>query len=143
MPDPDRRQRLRAALLCLAVALAIGYIAWAAPAGLRAPPSVIYLAAATFAAAGATLLLQALGYARAQAVPAFLMGLGLTGVGAWVAFGAGSRQCQASFGGIGFLPPELACRVAFGIGTLFTGGVAVLMLRPLFSRKPDPPRGAA
>jgi hypothetical protein len=142
VPDADGRQRLRAALLCLAVALAIGCIGWAAPAGLRAPPAVVYVAAATFASGGATLLLQALGYARLQAVPAFLMGLGLTGVGAWVAFGAGSRQCQASVGGLGFLPPELACRVAFGIGTLFTGVVAVLMLRPLFSRNPHPPEGA-
>jgi hypothetical protein len=143
VPDPDRRQRLWASLLCLGVAFALCYLPWANPVGLRAPPAVIYLAAVTFAAADATLLVQALGYRRAQAVPAFVMGVGLTGVGAWVAFGPGSRPCQASFGGVSFLPPELACRLAFGIGTLFTGVVALLMLRPLWSRKPDPPEGAA
>jgi hypothetical protein len=143
MPDPDRRRRLWAALLCFGAALFIGYAALVAPAGLRAPPAVIYLAAATFAAAGGTLLFQALGYRRVQAIPAFLMGAGLTGVGGWVAFGAGSRSCRASFGGIGFLPPDLVCRVAFGIGTLFTGVIALLMLRPLFSRKPEPPDRAA
>jgi hypothetical protein len=143
VPDPDRRQRLVAAVLCGGLAIALWYIAWMDPPGLRAPPFVMDLAGATFAAAGATLLLQALGYRRAQAFPAFALGVGMTGLSGWVAFGSGPRPCQASFGGIRFLPPDLACRVAFGIGTLLCGVIALLMLRTLCSRKPRPPESAA
>jgi hypothetical protein len=135
-PPPDRRRRLAGALLCLGLALALAYIARTAPAGLRLPAGVVYLGAATYAAAGAALLLQALGHVRAQAGPVFLMGAGMTGIAAWVAFGPGPRRCQASFGGFGFIPPELFCRVAFGIGALLLGLIAWLMLRPLVQRHP-------
>ena len=94
-------------------------------------------------AAGATLLLQALGYRRAQAVPAFLMGAGMTGIAGWVAFGPGPRRCQASFGGFGFIPPERICRTAFGMGALLLGVIAWLMLRSLLRREPESPDGAA
>lgn len=135
-PPPDRRRRLAGALLCLSLALALAYIARTAPAGLLAPPGVVYLGAATYAAAGAALLLQALGHVRAQAGPVFLMGAGMTGLAAWVAFGPGPRRCQASFGGFGFIPPELLCRAAFGVGALFLGVMTWLMLRPLVTREP-------
>lgn len=130
-------------MLCLGLALALVYVARAGHAGLRAQPGVVYLGAATYAAAGVTLLLQALGHLRAQAVPAFLMGAGMTGIGGWVAFGPGPRRCQASFGGFGFIPPELLCRTAFGIGALLLGVIAWLMLRTLLRRQPESPNGAA
>ena len=140
---PDRRQRLAGAVWCLGLAVALAYVASAGRAGLRVPPGVVYLGAATYAAAGATLLLQALGYLRAQAVPAFLMGAGMTGIAGWVAFGPGPRRCQASFGGFGFIPPERLCRTAFGMGALLLGVIAWLMLRALLRREPESPDGAA
>lgn len=109
---------------------------------MRAPPAVVYLGAATYAAAGATLLLQAFGCLRAPAVSAFLMGAGMTGLAGWVAFGPGPRRCQASFGGIGFVPPEMLCRTAFGFGALVLALIAWLMLRTLLKRQPGPPDGA-
>ncbi len=135
-PPPDRRQRLAAALLSFGLALALAYIARTATAQLRAPTGVVYLAAATYAAAGAALVLQALGHLRAQAGPVFLMGAGMTGIAGWVAFGPGPRRCQASLGGFGFIPPELLCRAAFGIGALLLGLILWLMLRPLVRRQP-------
>jgi hypothetical protein len=127
---------------CLGLAVALAYVARAGRAGLRAPPGVVYLGAAAYAAAGATLLLQALGYLRAQAVSAFLMGAGMTGIAGWVAFGPGPRRCQASFGGFGFIPPERLCRTAFGMGALLLGVIAWLMLRALLRREPESPDGA-
>jgi hypothetical protein len=103
---------------------------------MRAPPGVLYLGAATYAAAGAALLLQALGHLRAQAGPVFLMGAGLTAIAGWVALGPGPRRCVGSFGGLGFIPPELLCRAAFGVGALLLGAMAWLMLRPLITREP-------
>jgi hypothetical protein len=130
-------------VLCLGLALTLVYVAKAGRAHLRAPPGVVYLGAATYGAAGATLLLQALGHLRAQAVSAFLIGAGMTGVAGWVAFGPGPRRCQASFGGLGFIPPELLCRTMFGIGALLLGVIAWLMLRTVLTRQPESPNGAA
>lgn len=129
--------------MCLGLAFTLVYLAGAAPAGLRAPTGVLYLAAGTCAAAAGTLLLQVLGRGRGQAVAAFLMGAGMTGLTGWVAFGAGPRHCQAAIGGFGFVPSELVCRTAFGVGTLLLGVVAWLMLRPLLRREPRSRNGAA
>ncbi|HEX5387701.1 MAG TPA: hypothetical protein VFW66_13440 [Gemmatimonadales bacterium] len=144
MRENDRRQYLGAALLCFGLALWLGYLGWAAPAGLHAPRVVPYLGATTFGAAGANLLVQARGgSSRAQAVPAFLVALGMALLVGWVAFGRGPRRCSASLGGLGFLPPELLCRTAFGVGALVIVGIAGLMLPSIIRRRGSRPPSSA
>jgi hypothetical protein len=132
MTDTERRQRLGAGLLCSGLGLLLSYMVWSGQPGLQVPPAVGYLAAGTFLAAGATLLLQVRGAQRAQQVTAFLLVAALAGVGGWIGFGPGSRRCGGSLGFLAFVPGELVCRGVFGAGAVLTGLIAVLMLRPLF-----------
>jgi hypothetical protein len=90
-----------------------------------------YLAAATFVMAGATLLLQTAGYARAALVPAFLLVASLAGVGGWVGFGPGPRSCEGSLRQVFFLYEGALCRVLFGTGAVLTGIIALIILRSL------------
>ena len=136
MDNPERRGRTWAGLICLGLGLFLIYVVRTGEPGLRVPPAVGYLAAATFVWAGITLLLQASGYARAALVPAFLLVASLAGVGGWIGFGPGARSCQGDIGGLLFLPPGAVCRIVFGAGAVLTGIVALLILRSLITREP-------
>lgn len=140
MPEAERRQRLWAALLCLGVGLFLGYVVWSRQPGLRVPALVGYLAAAVFLSAGATVLLQMRGSQRAQQVTALLLVAALAGIGGWIGFGAGSRQCEGSLGSLWFVPGELVCRAVFGAGAVLTGLIALLVLRQLSKHAPDHPK---
>lgn len=137
MTEAARRQRLWAALLCGGVGLFLGQLVWSRQPGLRVPPAVGYLTAGVFLAAGATLLLQARGARRAQQVTAFLLVAALAGIGGWIGFGPGSRQCEGSLGFLSLVPGELVCRGVFGAGAVLTGLIAVFMLRALFKSRAD------
>lgn len=132
---PGRRERLGAGVLCSGLGVFLTYIVWSRQPGLQVPPAVGYLAAGAFLAAGATLLLQARGAQRAQQITAFLLVAALVGIGGWIGFGPGSRQCGGSLGFLQFVPGELVCRGVFGAGAVLTGMIAVLMLRPLLKGK--------
>ena len=141
--ETGRRQRRWAALLCVGIGLFLSWVVWSRQPGLQVPPAVGYLAAGVFLAAGATLLLQVRGSRRAQAVTAFLLATALAGIGGWIGFGPSSRRCEGSLGFLSFVPEELLCRGVFGAGAVLTGLIAALMLRPLFKRRADRPKGAA
>lgn len=126
-----------AALFCGGLGLFLACVVWSRQPGLRVPPTVGYLAAGTFLAGGAALLLQAIGYTRAAMAPAFLAVAALAGVGGWVGFGPGTRRCGGSLSGLSFMPGELVCRVVFGSGAVLTGLIALVMLWPLLKGKQE------
>jgi hypothetical protein len=138
MTETTSSQRLWAALLSGSVGLWLTYVVWSRQPGLMVPSAVGYLAAAAFGAAGLTLLLQARGYTRAATAPALLVVVALAGIGAWVGFGPGSRRCEAGIGVVPFVSGELVCRAVFGAGAVLTGLIAVLMVRGILKRAPEP-----
>jgi len=113
------------------------YVVRSGEPGVKVPAVVGYLAAATFVLAGATLLLQAAGYARAAVVPAFFLVASLAGVGGWIGFGPGARSCGGTVGGLSFLAGDALCRIVFGAGAVLTGIIALFMLRSLIRRERD------
>ena len=125
-------QHGRAALVCALAGLWIAYVVWSRQPGLHGPPAVGYLAAGCFLAAGVSLFLQGTGFVRAAMVPAIFAVAALAGIGGWIGFGAGSRRCGGSLGGLAFLPAEWSCRFVFGAGAILTAGIVLLMLRSLF-----------
>ena len=127
-----------AALVCLCLSFWIAYVVWSRQPGLRVPPTVGYLAAGSFAAAGISLFLQGAGFTRAAGVPAILAAASLAGIGGWIGFGPGSRRCGGSIGGIPFIPGEWVCRLVFGAGAILTGLIVLLMLRSLFRSTESP-----
>ena len=131
MTAAERRQRLWAALVCSVLGFFLVYVVWSQQPGLRVPPAVGYLAAAVFLAAAATLLLQVRGAQRAQRLTAFLLVAALAGVGGWIGFGPGSRQCEGGGDILSFVPGEQVCRVVFGAGAVLTGLIALLILSPM------------
>ena len=143
MTKAERHQRLWAAFVCGSLALFISYVVWSRQPGLRVPPAVGYLAAAVFLAAGATLLLQVRGAQRAQQVTSFLLVAALAGIGGWIGFGPGNRECEGSLEFLSSMQGESVCRGVFGAGAVLTGVIAVLILRPLFGNKADRANRAA
>jgi hypothetical protein len=123
-----------AGLFSLGLGLFLIYVVYSDQPGLTVPPVVGYLAAATFIFAGATLLLQAGGYAGAATVTALLLVAALAGVGGWIGFGPGPRSCGGNVGGLLFLPGDSVCRIVFGAGAVLTGFIALMMLQSLSKR---------
>ena len=131
-PEADRRQRMGAGFVCVLLGGFLGYVTRMRPdPGI--PPAVGVLAALVFGLAGVALLLQALGYGRTAVLPIFLLVAAMTGIGGWIGFGSGPRQCRGGLGGLPFLPSELTCRAVFGGGALLTGVIALLILRSMFT----------
>jgi len=128
---PERRQRFVAAILSGGVGLLLVLIVWARQSDLRVPPIIGYLAAGSFLAASATLMLQLRGATRAALVTTLLLVSAFSMIGGWVGFGPGSRQCEATIGSWVFLPGDLACRGVFGGGALLTAVMAVMVFREL------------
>jgi hypothetical protein len=124
----ERRKRAWAGLFCIGTGLVLMTIMGWNQASLRVPTFIGYLAAGTFVLAGATLLLQAGGRDRIASVFSFLTIAGLALVGGWVGFGPGPRGCEASVGGLSFLPEEMVCRVVFGTGAVLTGLIGLALL---------------
>ena len=117
--------------MCILIGGFLGYATWMRPdPGI--PPAVGVLAALVFGLAGAALLLQALGYTRTAVLPIFLLVVAMTGIGGWIGFGSGPRQCGGSLSGLPFVPSGLVCRAVFGGGALLTGVIALLILRSMF-----------
>jgi hypothetical protein len=137
-PGGSQARHHLAALVCLGLGFWIGYVVWSRQPGLRVPPAVGYLAAGSFAAAGISLFLQGVGFARGAGVSAILATAALASVGGWIGFGSGSRRCGGSIGGIPFITGEWVCRLVFGAGAILTGLIVLLMLRSLFRSDESP-----
>lgn len=135
MTEAEQRGHYWAALLCAGIGLYLGYLVWSRQPGLRVPPGVGYLSAGAFLAAGAALVLQVRRARKGHLVSVFLLVAALAGIGGWIGFGPGGRQCKGSLGTLSFLPSELVCRTAFGAGAVLTGVIAVLILRSLLKDK--------
>lgn len=130
-PGADRRQRMGAGFVCILVCSFLGYATWMRPdPGI--PSAVGVLASLVFGLAGVALLLQALGYTRTAVLPIFLLVAAMTGIGGWIGFGSGQRQCRGSLSSLPFVPSALTCRAVFGGGALLTGVIALLILRSMF-----------
>lgn len=134
MDTSERSARTWAGLFSLGLGLFLMYVVWSAAPGLRVPPVIGYLAASTFALAGATLLLQSRGRHRAALVATFLLVAALAGVGGWIGFGPGSRSCGGELGVLTFIPGETLCRVVFGGGAVLTAMIALVILRSLLHK---------
>ena len=130
--ENERRTRFLAAFLCFAVGLFLWYSVWSRQPGWHVPPSIGYLCAGMFLAAGANMLLQLRGAERGQLVTAFLIAAAMTGIAGWISVGPGPRQCTGSFGFLTFLPAESLCRGAFGFGALLMALLDLAILRSLF-----------
>jgi hypothetical protein len=124
----ERRKRAWAGLFCTGIGLFLMTIMGWDKAGLRVPSSIGYLAAAAFVLAGAALLLQAGGRERIASVFSFLTVAALAVIGGWIGFGPGPRGCEASMGGLSFLPEELVCRIVFGTGSVLTALIGLILL---------------
>ena len=124
----ERRKRAWAGLLCSGIGLFLVIIMGHNQAALRVPLSIGYLSAGTFVLAGAALLLQAGGRERVASVFSFLTIAALAVVGGWIGFGPGPRGCEASLGGLPFLPEELVCRIVFGTGAVLTALIGLVLL---------------
>lgn len=89
-----------------------------------APAWVGYAAGLAFVAAGLAILAQGRA-ARVQGWLGLLAVAGLFVPAAWVAFGAGPRECTVSLPFLSAVAPDLLCRGVFGLGA---GLVAVLLV---------------
>ena len=137
----ERRKRAWAGLFCTGIGLFLMIVMGWNQAGLRVPISVGFLAAATFVLAGAALLLQAGGRERSASVFSLLTIVALAVIGGWIGFGPGPRGCEASVGGLSFLPEEMVCRIVFGTGAVLTGLIGLVLLWSIIrgsSRSPQP-----
>jgi hypothetical protein len=131
----------------LFLAIGVAMMGWMAfdQAGLNVPLWVGEVAAATFALAGASIMLRALGHDRL----AKALGIGvvycLLVPGLWIAFGSDGSGCSVSaslpFGWLSDLTEALSCRIAFGIGALVALAIAIAMtyamLRPAAGTSDD------
>lgn len=124
----ERRKRAWAGLLCSGIGLFLVIIMGSNRAALRVPLSIGYLAAGVFVLAGVALVLQAAGRERIASVFSFLTVAALALVGGWIGFGPGPRGCEASVGGLPFLPEELVCRIVFGTGAVLTALIGLVLL---------------
>jgi hypothetical protein len=102
------------------------------PEALKAPAWVAYTAAIAFSLAGLASLARA--YRQeflGQALVCGLLGSMLL-IAGWVAFGPGPRRCVGWLSGLGFIPPQFACRSAFGLGALLLGVMFAIAVRSWF-----------
>ena len=136
LDEKERGSRKLAAVVCFAAGLYLWYSVWSRQPGWHVPPSIGYLCAGMFLAAGANMLLQLRGVIRGQLVTAFLIAAAMTGIAGWISLGPGPRECTGSFGFLSFLPAESLCRGVFGFGALVATLLAVAILRSLFKSEP-------
>jgi hypothetical protein len=124
------------AIVMVAGAIAIGYVGFTRPPGLRAPPAIAYLVALICVVTAARLFEMASG--RAERGDWF--GLVFFGASAaiewWIAFFSPPGQCRSSIGGLSVVTGGGggACRVGFGIAAGICTALAIYcmwrLLRP-------------
>lgn len=131
MTSPRGQALAGLALALLGAALAL--LSLLHPAGLRAPPFVLYAAALAFAIAGWLLVARAHDQELLKAwLPVALLAC-MISPALWLAFGPGRRTCAiSSFShvlrlfGIG---SDIMCRVGFGVASVVGMALVLLALR--------------
>jgi hypothetical protein len=129
MPDPSRRTAVFVALAFGLGAAVIARASYVRDPGLRVPPAIGYVVAATLAVAALAVLAKVRGSPRAQTGLAALVLAGMAVTAAWISTPAGARGCRSSLGALPGLPPSFGCRAAFGAGALVTALMAAYALR--------------
>jgi hypothetical protein len=131
----DRRQRLIGSIVSIiAGALTAAMIYWH-PEQLRAPAWVAYTACAAFVFAGLTIMAYEFGLRRIHSWLVMGCVAALLVPGAWVAFGAGPRECTMNLPFVSTAASGLVCRAAFGFGVVIIAALLVwVVLRALRQR---------
>lgn len=128
-----RRAQLGFGGLFVAAGLGMMVMMTVSPEGLQVPYWVAMVAAAAFAFAGASVMVQGLGSALLGRLLALMTVLCLATPGLWIMLDPADKQCTASIGFFGTSTTsgagDLMCRAVFGFGgavTLLIGVVALV-----------------
>jgi hypothetical protein len=108
------RQRLIGSA-CTGVGVVTVWLVTTHPERLRAPAWVAYAACACFVIAGVAIALHSWLSRRAYAWMMVSLLAVMTVIPAWIALGAGSRQCRAT---TAMLSAETGCRIGFGVSAV-------------------------
>ncbi len=125
----SRRTLLVVAVLMLAGAIAIGYVGFTRPPGLRAPPAIAYLVALICVVTSARLFEMATGRAGTGDWFATVFFGASAAIEWWIAFSP-PGQCRSSIGGLSVVASAGAgaCRVGFGIAAGICTGLTIFCL---------------
>ncbi|HEX9250370.1 MAG TPA: hypothetical protein VF856_12765 [Gemmatimonadaceae bacterium] len=126
----SRRTLLVVAVLMLAGAIAIGYVGFTRPPGLRAPPAIAYLVALICVVTSARLFEMATGRAGTGDWFATVFFGASAAIEWWIAFFSPPGQCRSSIGGLSVVASAGAgaCRVGFGIAAGICTGLTIFCL---------------
>lgn len=147
----SKRDQLVFGGLFVATGIGIMLMITLSPEGLNVPYWVGMVAAATFAFAGASVMVQGLGWDGVGRLFGVLTVLCLATPGLWILLDPGDKQCNGSIdiGGfsLGSGVGDFMCRAVFGLGGIVTLAVGVLALvmfiRYLRRRRSDAGTGSA
>jgi hypothetical protein len=133
---PSRRERRLAGGAAVAIGVFGLVMMYAHPESLRVPAWVGFPAMSTFVWAGGALLMREHERTRRLADWAALLTIvGLFLPGAWIAFGAGRRECTATLAFVSTGAGEWVCRGVFGLGALIVSLFFVLAARALLTKR--------
>jgi hypothetical protein len=133
------KQRLWGCLVATLGLLTAAAIRWH-PERLHAPAWVAYCACAAFFFCGLALLADASGRRGLQSALAAGVVGSMLAVGAWAAFGPGERACSVSIPFLSTPGSDLACRGAFGAGSLVTAALLAWIVVRALRRGSSRPR---
>jgi hypothetical protein len=127
------RQLLVFAAIFAAVGAELTWASYTRQPALRVPPTIGYLVAAVALAGSAAAAAKASGRPRLVEILAVLILVGFTAIGDWIAFGDSGVACttNAPLWGAARLT---GCRVAFGIGAVISGAMAIWAAALAWSR---------
>lgn len=122
----ERGHRLLGGIISIiAGAFTAAMIYWH-PEKLHAPAWVAYTACAAFVFAGLTIAAHEFGLRRIHSWLVVACVAALLIPGAWVAFGAGPRECAVSLPFFSTAATGAVCRTAFGFGVVLVAALLVL-----------------
>jgi len=123
------------ALVLIAVGLAMMVFVAVDGNGLNAPLWVVEVALSTFVFAGGSFVARALGWIRFMNICSLSIVYALATPGLWIMLQSGKAQCSGNVGFFTSMLSSLECRIAFGVGGIFTLSYALVMTYFMF-RKP-------
>lgn len=126
----SRRTLFVLAIVMLAGAIGIGYVGFARPSGLHAPPAIAYLLALICVVTAARLFEMASGRpGRGDWFATVFFGASAA-IEWWIAFLSAPGQCRSSIGGLSLSSAGdgAVCRVGFGIAAGICTALAIFCL---------------
>jgi hypothetical protein len=132
----SRRTLLVLGIAMVAGAIAIGYVGFTRPPGLRAPPAIAYLLALICVVTAARLFEMATGRPGRGDWFALVFFAASAAIEWWIAFFSPPGQCRSSIGGLSVVTGGGggACRAGFGIAAGICTALAIYcmwrLLRP-------------